>query len=326
MQKAYSKTETISFGIGVVEVSPKTQGLGRALKEVTIAIEHATILHPIQFFNESMETTLIREEIIVQELKKVLGGALDLFHLEYQPIIDSSNGKIAGFEALSRLTSSKLGILTPMEFIGIAEKNQLIIELGQIIFEQAFLFLKKLQGEYGTSLYIAVNVSALQLLEESFVSQLVTMADRIGINLEQLRLEITESLFIDNIPFTVGQLKKIHQLGIKVFLDDFGTGYSSISRLEELNIDSIKFDKYFVDRLIIPNEKGVANDIISMVHHLGKTIVAEGVEKESQKLQLMAMGCDFMQGYLFGKALPPEYILDLLKNEHLAKGNTLFRC
>jgi diguanylate cyclase (GGDEF)-like protein len=319
MQLSPGLLGTISFSIGVLEILDSDQTLEKALKEVSIALGNTTALQPLKFYNASMGDKLMREEKIVQELKSILAGAPDLFYLMYQPIVSSDDCSIQGFEALARLTSKTLGPISPVEFIDIAEKNQLIIPLGQKILELALGFLKELQKKGYTTQFIAVNVSALQLLEESFVSTLIKAGNSLGVNLKQLELEITESVFSDNLNFIEDQLNKIHRFGINVALDDFGTGYSSLSRLEGWTIDSIKFDKQFVDRLIEPTAVGIAEDIVSMVHHLGKTLTAEGIERESQRLHLKQMGCDRMQGYLFSKPLMPEVALQKLQAEEEKK-------
>jgi diguanylate cyclase (GGDEF)-like protein len=306
---------TIGFSIGVLEIQDSDQTLDKALKEVSIALGNTTALQPLKFYNASMGDKLMREEKIVQELKSILSGNGDQFFLMYQPIVSSDDCSIQGFEALARLKSKTLGPISPVEFIDIAEKNQLIIPLGQKILELALCFLKELQEKGHTSQFIAVNVSALQLLEESFVSTLIRSGNRLGVNLKQLELEITESVFSDNLNFIEDQLNKLHRFEINVALDDFGTGYSSLSRLEGWTIDSIKFDKQFIDRLREPRAEGIAKDIVSMVHHLGKTLTAEGIERESQRLHLKQIGCDRMQGYLFSKPLMPEVALQKLQAE-----------
>jgi EAL domain-containing protein (putative c-di-GMP-specific phosphodiesterase class I) len=155
------------------------------------------------------------------------------------------------------------------------------------------------------------------------VSNLIKIGNRTGIDLKQLEIEITESVFSDNLAFIENQLNKIHCFGITIALDDFGTGYSSLARLEALTIDSIKFDKQFVDKLLKPNASGIAQDIVSMVHHLGKSITAEGVEQESQQIHLRNIGCDRMQGYLFSKPVLDKQALQAIRNqtEAVALGN-----
>jgi diguanylate cyclase (GGDEF)-like protein len=312
-------TESVAIAVAAVELGPENQASEKALKEVSIALTHANAANPVSFYDESMGSRLLREEQIVQILKRVIDGEDNLFCLVYHPIVRLDDNAIVGFEALARLSEPSLGPIGPNEFIGVAERNHLIIPLGQRILAIACSFLTTLQRQGFTDQFIAVNVSALQLLDQSFVSDLVRIANRADTDLHQLELEITESVFSDNLALIERQLSQIRLLGIKVALDDFGTGYSSLSRLEELSIDSVKFDKPFIDRLPDPKVKGIAMDLISMVHHLGKTIVAEGVEQEHQRAHLLQMDCDWMQGYLYSKPMPSDQALQKLRAEEQGK-------
>jgi len=155
----------------------------------------------------------------------------------------------------------------------------------------------------------------MQLLDETFVDAIQTIAAEGGIRTEQLEIELTESVFSSNFEFLSKQMKKIHALGIRIAIDDFGTGFSSLNRLQGLVVDTLKLDKQFVDKIMDPKDSGISSDIISMAHHLGKQIIAEGVETKEQHRKLLDMGCDFMQGYLFSRPVGEEEAIALLSQQ-----------
>jgi PAS domain S-box-containing protein len=317
--------ERIGAGIGIVEIDQSNKhDVDQLLKNLLIASEKALDIwnqdFGFYFFDLDMETALLREEDITRELAEIAASEYDdrLF-LEYQPILDLQTNQIFGFEALARLNSNKLGLIPPLEFIPIAEKTKLIIPLGKKIILQAFNFLNKLKENGYDSINIAINISAIQLLRDDFTKCLLAMINEKQVNPANIGLEITETVFASNYQEINSILGELKNLGVKISIDDFGTGYSSLARERELNINCIKIDKYFINKLmLLKDEEAITGDIIAMAHRLGHCAIAEGVEHERQKQYLLKYGCDRIQGYLISKPLSESAALDLLRKHPLA--------
>lgn len=240
----------------------------------------------------------------------------DEIFLQFQPIINAKTGAICSFEALARLKTNKLGLVSPLEFISIAEKTKLIIPIGKIIIIKALSFLNKLNERGYDNISISINISAVQLLRPDFVTELFKIINEMKVNRKNICIELTESIFssdYNNINSIIGKLK---DAGIQLAIDDFGTGYSSLSREKELNVDYLKIDKCFIDALFDGDiDKAITGDIISMAHKLGHCTVAEGVEHDKQLQYLKEHDCDKIQGYLISKPLDEEKAFEFI-NKH----------
>ncbi len=312
--------ERIGGGIGVIEIAEYNKhNVDHLLTDVLIASKKAINVYDkyigICFFGNDMEAQIIRDEQISRELAQIAAGEnVDRLFLQYQPILDLRSNQICGFEALARLNSYELGKIQPLEFISIAEKTKVIIPLGEIIIHKALLFLKTLNENGFDSISVSVNVSALQLLRNGFVEKFIGMIKEMKLNSEQICLEITESAFVSGYHEINKILGELKSYGINIAIDDFGTGYSSLARERELNVNCLKIDKYFIDKLLVldPNE-AITSDIISMAHKLGHCAVAEGVEYDKQLQYLKDHNCDKIQGYLISKPLDAEAAIELLK-------------
>lgn len=286
------------------------------LRKCLIAMDHLKMcqdrIHLI--YNHEIEETFYRESLIENELREVIDGRdVDRLQLVYQPQHTLSSRSIIGIESLARFESKHLGSISPMEFITIAENKQLIIQLGKIIFKNACDFANKLNEHGYDGLRIAVNVSAIQLLDEHFTEDIVNIVRRSGCKFEQLELEITESAVMDTFETINAKLKYLRDLGMLISLDDFGTGYSSLYRLQSLEIDKVKLDKHFIDDVGIHEEVSmITAEIIKMAHIIGLSVVAEGVETESQATFLRLNQCDVAQGYLYNKPMKDVNLLSTL--------------
>lgn len=209
--------------------------------------------------------------------------------------------------------TKELGQVSPFEFIAIAEEKLLIYDLGNRILLLTIDFMNHLRKQGYEDVGIAVNISGIQLLREEFLESVRHYIKRIDNNNLSLEFEITESVLIDEFDIINEKLEEIKKMGISISLDDFGTGFSSFSRLRELNIDAVKIDKYFIDKISHNNEDNIITaDIISMSHKIGLTVVAEGVEEMRQKEYLKEHGCDIIQGYLLSKPLPQNKAIEFL--------------
>jgi EAL domain-containing protein (putative c-di-GMP-specific phosphodiesterase class I) len=267
------------------------------------------------FFDLSMERRLLREEQIERDLRACIQdqAVADVF-LVFQPIIEVKTERIVGFEALARMKSLELGVVSPLEFIAVAEKTQLIVPLGRRITRQACQFLARLNQNGHSDLKVSINISAVQLLRDDFVSDLLLIIAETGVQAARIWIEITESIFADNYGIINDKLQILSEHGIQVAIDDFGTGYSSLARERELNVSCLKIDKYFIDKLSeLEPEQALTGDIISMAHRLGHIVIAEGVELECQKAYLIEHACDLMQGYLFSRPLPADEAITRLQ-------------
>lgn len=314
--------ERISGGIGIVEIDRDNErDVDQLLKNLLIASERAFDIDDrdlgICFYDSNLKAQIIREQEIKLELIQVASDENDnrLF-LEYQPILDLKSNKISGFEALARLKSDKLGLISPLEFIPIAEETKLIIPIGEKVIREALRLLDKLKKHGYGDIGVSINISVMQLLRNDFCKNLFEIINEMQVSPANICIELTESVFesdYEKINHILGELKRA---GLHIAIDDFGTGYSSLARERELNINCIKIDKSFIDKLMhIELEKSITDDIISMAHNFDHYVIAEGVEHEKQRQYLIACGCDRIQGYLVSKPLNEVTAIKLLKNK-----------
>lgn len=241
----------------------------------------------------------------------------DRIFLLYQPIFEAKTNKIYGFEALARFESKKLGIISPLEFISIAEETQAIIPIGRKILRKACYFIKELEAKGYSQIVISVNVSAVQMLRNDFIVDVENIIRETGVNPNMLTLEVTESMLLTSYESMNKMIGYLRKLGIKFAIDDFGVGYSSLARERELQVDCIKLDKFFADDLLAHRENEIiVADIISMMHKLGQTVVAEGVENEKQKEYLTRNYCDYLQGYFFSKPIKQKIAMAMINERN----------
>ena len=222
---------------------------------------------------------------------------------------------ISGFEALLRWEHPRRGQIPPADFIPVAESCGLIVQLGLFAMQQAADDLASWQKQIGDApISVSVNLSSRQLVRRDLVSDVRSVIARANIRPRCFRLELTESLIMDNPEQSVHILGKLKQIGIGLSLDDFGTGYSSLAYLTRFPFDTIKIDKSFVDDAS-PKRAVLLRSMVSMAHELGLAVVAEGVTEESDALELRQMGCEFVQSFLFGPPVQADAALRLLKEQ-----------
>ncbi len=302
--------------VGVLELESAQTSVDDILKLASIAAEHAAANHTerCSFFDRNMEAAVNRNELIKSELLKCVSNESDTsLYMVYQPIFHAQTGAIYGFEALARFTGDRAGQVPPNEFIPIAEEAQLIVPLGKRIIRLACGFLKRLELNGIHDKVIAINISAVQLKRDDFLSDLLEAVAEANVSAGNITLEITESVFSDSYQKINEKLGAIREKGIAVSIDDFGTGYSSLAREIELNVNCLKLDKQFIDGLMIQDQDDViVGDIISMAHKLGHSVVAEGVEQDKQRQYLINHHCDYIQGYLLSRPLPEEKAFKML--------------
>jgi EAL domain-containing protein (putative c-di-GMP-specific phosphodiesterase class I) len=226
------------------------------------------------------------------------GGELEI---RLQPILDIAKSRVAGFEALTRWTNPERGVVSPADFIALAEETSLIVPIGEYVLREVCQALQRF-GDMPEDdrPFIALNVSGRQLEDANFIARVLAMLRVHGLMPYQLKLEITESLILDYGKVS-GLIAHCHRVGMKVALDDFGTGYSSLGHLHRLRFDTIKIDQGFIRQLDDSRCLAIVRAVVEMAGALECDIVAEGVETEIQLAQLKALGCEYAQGYLVGK-------------------------
>lgn len=256
-------------------------------------------------FNPVMQSDLSYRTNLEKKLRHALRN--EEFILYYQPQI-SAEGKTLGFEVLLRWENPELGLVEPGEFICLAEETGLIIPIGAWVIEQACYKLVQWQDvpEYAT-LTLAVNVSARQFAHKNFVDQTINAITRIGANSSLIKLELTESLLMNDIESSVEKIEQLKSCGFRFSLDDFGTGYSSLSYLRRLPLDELKIDRSFFSNLLVDQkDAAIVRAIVVLAQSLGLGLIAEGVENELQREVLASYGCSVYQGYLYGMPLDEE--------------------
>jgi EAL domain-containing protein (putative c-di-GMP-specific phosphodiesterase class I) len=240
-------------------------------------------------------------------LETDLRRALDRgeIRVAFQPIVRLEDRTIAGFEALLRWDHPKLGRIAPQTFIPIAEETGLIVDLGLFALDRTARELAAWQSalEVDPPIFASVNVSSRQLLKHDLLQDLKTVLARSGVYPGSLKLELTESLVMENPEYAAQILTRIRDLGAGLSLDDFGTGYSALSYLQRFPFDTIKIDQSFVRQLSNGGRPVILRSIVRLAEELGMDVVAEGAETESEAIELYQMGCVYAQGFVFGEAM-----------------------
>ena len=289
--------------IGAVPFMDTGETVESLLKSADMAMYKAKAAgkNALRFFDPSMQTEIEQRATVERELRNALQAGQ--FELYFQPQVDSA-GSVFGAEALIRWHHPGRGLVGPDEFIRIAEESRLILPIGQWVLTQACRQLALWQKNPDTAhLTLAVNVSALQFRDSDFVNSVARAIAESGAPGSRLKLEITESLLLEDIVSTIEHMRPLKEkLGVGLVLDDFGTGYSSLSYLKQLPLDQIKIDRSFVrDINSDPNDAAIAETIIALGHFFNLTIIAEGVETPAQRDTLIICGCKAFQGFYFGK-------------------------
>ncbi len=260
------------------------------------------------FFDPPMQEAALARMRLESELRQAL--ARESLIVYYQPVMDRQ-GRMSGVEALVRWPHPQRGMVSPAEFIPVAERTGLIVPLGRQVLTAACRQLALWAGDPRTAgLTISVNVSAREFRHPQFVAQVLSVVERQGAVARMLKLEITESLLLHDVQDTIAKMAALRGSGVALSLDDFGTGYSSLSYLKRLPFDQLKIDQSFVRGVLTdPHDAAVACTIIQLARSFGLTVVAEGVETEGQREYLMANGCELFQGYLFGRPVPVDQLV-----------------
>jgi diguanylate cyclase (GGDEF)-like protein/PAS domain S-box-containing protein len=265
-----------------------------------------------QIFDSGMHEQAMRNLQMEMDLGQAIGkGEIVPF---FQPILEMESKKVIGFEALARWQHPQQGLISPIEFIPLAEESGLIIDIGEEILTKSCIQLKKWNDKRPDEMpfYVSVNLSGRQLQQENFVEVVDGIMQQTGMTVDCLRLEVTESLLIENNEQIKKQLKCFKERGIGLYLDDFGTGYSSLSYLQQFSFDTLKIDRSFVRQINKQDNDTLVQVILDMAAHFGMTVVAEGVEDLDQSKRLVQLGCARAQGFMYSKPLAAEQLTDYL--------------
>lgn len=274
---------------------------GKARYEIFDSKMHADSLSRLKLENDLRYATERRE-----------------FQVHYQPIVSLKNGKIAGFEALIRWQHLERGMVSPAEFIPLAEETGLINEIGEIVLYESCRQVQQWHSQLTSNKpFISVNLSGIQLAQPNFIEIIKSVLNETKLNPQYLKLEITESVVMGNGLDAELVLRKLRALGIKLSIDDFGTGYSSLAYLHRFPVNTLKIDQSFVSKMSNDDNTEIVNTIITLANNLGMNVVAEGIETTAQLAQLRRLGCNYGQGYLFSRPLTPRASFEFFKNNDL---------
>ncbi|MDO8285604.1 MAG: EAL domain-containing protein [Rhodoferax sp.] len=296
-----------SASIGATLFKGHQTSIDDLMKQADLAMYKSkqTGRNALHFFDPAMQTLLVEKAALESSLRRAIDEHQFLLHYQAQVV---GTGRVTGAEALVRWQHPEFGIMPPADFIPLAEETGLILPLGEWVLNTACAQLAHwaIRPEM-SHLTIAVNVSAKEFCEPDYVPKVLAILNQTGANPKKLKLELTESLLVNNIEDVIEKMFTLRAKGVGFSLDDFGTGYSSLSYLKRMPLDQLKIDQSFVrDVLVDPNDAAIARTVVALAHSLGLGVIAEGVETEAQRVALAESGCHAYQGYLFSKPLPVE--------------------
>ncbi|MDY7574969.1 EAL domain-containing protein [Actimicrobium sp. CCI2.3] len=301
--------------IGITLFSTATDSIDELLRRADLAMYQAKSAgrNTMRFFDPDMQAAISARIVLEIELRSAL--RLGQFLLHYQPQVNTT-GRPTGAEALVRWNHPQRGMVPPFAFIPIAEETGLILALGSWVLETACLELASWASDpVLAELNMAVNVSARQFRQSGFVNEVLDIVQRSGANPHRLKLELTESLLIDDVEQTILTMTQLKAHGVGFSLDDFGIGYSSLSYLKRLPLDQLKIDQSFVrDILTDANDEAIAGTIVALGTSLGLAVIAEGVETAEQKSRLAGLGCFSYQGYYFSRPVPADVFIAFVRD------------
>jgi diguanylate cyclase (GGDEF)-like protein len=305
----------VSFSIGIALSGPDAARPDAVLRNADLALYRAKADGRARYavFDPSMQTGAIERMEIESDLRRALGR--DELRVYFQPIVDLETGAVNEVEALARWERPGHGIVSPLVFIPIAEETGLIVPIGQWVLEEACRWARRWDA-YSVDqppLVVSVNLSARQFSNPDLLSDIQRVLSETGLDPHQLKLEITESVVMQDAEATIETLLALKALGIRVAVDDFGTGYSSLTYLKRLPVETLKIDRSFVNGLgQDAQDAAIVDSVVALARTLHLSVTAEGVETQAQARHLKLLGCDRGQGFLFARPLPPEDIERLL--------------
>lgn len=302
---------TASLGIIIPDATKLDAGQNVRLAELALYEAKRQGGDRIEVFRPALQR--MQDEFYASEAELREAITKHEFSILYQPIINLETKAVAGFEALLRWNHKTRGLLLPADFIPLAERTGVITDLGLFVLEQATRELSHWQrNAHGEPVFVSVNVSSRQLFRQDLINDVKGVLSRFPVASGSLKLELTESLVMKNPEYASKVMERLKNLGAGLSLDDFGTGYSSLSYLQKFPFDTIKIDKSFVRFDGRSQRPVILRSMVAMAHELGMNVVAEGAESESDALALSQLGCEYAQGFLYGKPMSTTAARDLL--------------
>jgi EAL domain-containing protein (putative c-di-GMP-specific phosphodiesterase class I) len=306
-----------TLSIGAANVEPTYERPEDLLRDSDIAMYQAKGEGRGRFraFDRTMHTQAAKMLKLESDLSRALGR--DELCLHYQPMMSLANERVVGFEALLRWEHPERGLIMPGEIISVAEDTGLIVPIGAWVLEEACRQMTQWQLEHTAAqeMSISINLSSKQLLQPDIVDVIVQVLKKTRLDPTCLRLELTESVIMDNAESAVAKLSQLRTLGVQIHIDDFGTGYSSLSYLQRLPVDTLKIDRTFVSQLGRQAEsQEIVSAIITLARNLGMGVAAEGVETAEQAQGLKEMDCEFGQGFFYYRPLEGSAVEALFTN------------
>lgn len=308
----------ISGGISVFPLHTENKTELLRFADMAIHCSKQNGKNQFSFFDIEMERIFVQKLTMRARMNSAVEDSN--FSLYYQPQFDIQTSQLRGFEALIRWHDEELGDIPPSVFIPLAEENGLIIPIGNWVLNTAMETLKKWQTEFNFTGVISVNISPIQLKQESFIFDLHSLLKKHAIIPQYMEIEITEGVMINDMEETIAKLKTIRDMGFRVSLDDFGTGYSSLNYLQALPLNTLKIDKSFIKNITSNDgvQANITSSIINMVSRMGLETIAEGVEQADQLDLLKSFNCNIVQGFLRGKPMPTDTCAKYLSGDKSA--------
>jgi EAL domain-containing protein (putative c-di-GMP-specific phosphodiesterase class I) len=305
----------LSISVGVSTLTDATLNVDSLINEAETAMLHTRRQSdaPFAMYSPYMDASA-RESLSMENGLRTAVGNNELYML-YQPKVNVASNTIAGAEALIRWQNPEFGLISPVNFIPLAEQTGMIVSIGKWAMEESCRQAAEWRNSGYPDFQIAVNVSIRQLREPDFIRVVESVLSASGLPAEALIVELTENMIIENAEDNIVKLRQLKQLGIKLSIDDFGTGYSSLSYLQRFPLDQLKIDRSFISEVRSANERvPIVKAVISLAHDLGLSVVAEGIETEHQLAHIRGYKCEEYQGYLFSRPVTADAFTALMLN------------
>jgi len=304
----------LDISIGVAVINSRTESVKLLVNEAETAMLHAKRRHDTNcvFYSKNLDARA-RDLLIMENGLRTAVDKGEMF-LAFQPKVNVETGRIVGAEALARWRHPEFGLISPVDFIPLAENSGMIVSIGEWVMRESCQQAVAWQQLGYKRFRIAVNVSVRQMHEPDFMTMVKRALDETGLSPDSLVIELTENLIMENAEANIVKLNRLKSLGIDLSIDDFGTGYSSLSYLQRFPIDQLKIDRSFITEIKQPDDKSpIVKAVVSLAHDLGMVVVAEGIETEAQLAHMRACKCEEYQGYLCSKPVDAETFLNLLE-------------